>query len=139
MEALKDTGQRGIIDRGWGNLGNCKYFTSVTFCTSLIHIFLMFISVEYLIIKLQIPVFYSVILFINQCHWIPAYIMFIIAFFSSLFSLFALIILVPKNLYVLISEGSRHLTFLALIFSKRHVSCILKVVFWWQTFNDNMG
>ena len=24
LEALKGTGQRGIIDRGWGGLGNCK-------------------------------------------------------------------------------------------------------------------
>ena len=26
LEALKDTGQRGIVDRGWGDLGNCKHF-----------------------------------------------------------------------------------------------------------------
>lgn len=25
LEALKDTGQRGIIDRGWGDLGNRKF------------------------------------------------------------------------------------------------------------------
>lgn len=28
LEALKDTGQRGILDRGWGGLGNGKWFTS---------------------------------------------------------------------------------------------------------------
>jgi len=28
LEALKDTGQRGIVDQGWGDLGNCKCFPS---------------------------------------------------------------------------------------------------------------
>lgn len=28
LEALKDTGQRGILDRGWGDLGNCKFIFS---------------------------------------------------------------------------------------------------------------
>lgn len=25
LKALRDTGQRGILDRGWGDLGICKY------------------------------------------------------------------------------------------------------------------
>ena len=29
LEALEITGQRGIIDRGWGDLGNCKYLLLV--------------------------------------------------------------------------------------------------------------
>lgn len=33
VEALRNTGQRGIIDRGWGNLGSCKYFPS-DFCST---------------------------------------------------------------------------------------------------------
>lgn len=32
LEALKDTGQRGIIDKGWGDLGNCKF---LSFCNEL--------------------------------------------------------------------------------------------------------
>lgn len=31
IEALKDTGQRGILDRGWGDLGVCKYWFYVLF------------------------------------------------------------------------------------------------------------
>jgi len=27
LEALKETGQRGVIDRGWGDLGISKYFS----------------------------------------------------------------------------------------------------------------
>lgn len=36
LEALKSTGQRGIIGRGWGNLGACESlpFDSVTFLAS---------------------------------------------------------------------------------------------------------
>lgn len=26
LEALRETGQRGIISRGWGDLGSCMYF-----------------------------------------------------------------------------------------------------------------
>lgn len=26
VKALEDTGQRGIINKGWGGLGNCKFF-----------------------------------------------------------------------------------------------------------------
>lgn len=25
IEALNETGQRGIIGKGWGGIGNCKY------------------------------------------------------------------------------------------------------------------
>ena len=32
LEALKDTGQRGIIDRGWGDLGNCKCCFNIILC-----------------------------------------------------------------------------------------------------------
>lgn len=31
LEALKETGQRGIIDRGWGDLGSSKYFLAPVF------------------------------------------------------------------------------------------------------------
>lgn len=27
VEALEITGQRGIINKGWGGLGNCKWLT----------------------------------------------------------------------------------------------------------------
>ena len=29
IEALKETGQRGILDRGWGGLGACMYLLLV--------------------------------------------------------------------------------------------------------------
>lgn len=34
LEALEITGQRGIVDRGWGDLGKCKYHFagSISWC-----------------------------------------------------------------------------------------------------------
>ena len=29
VDALEKTGQRGIINKGWGGLGNCKFFISI--------------------------------------------------------------------------------------------------------------
>lgn len=41
LEALKDTGQRGIIDRGWGDLGQCKY-SSFVYCSIYLAFFFFF-------------------------------------------------------------------------------------------------
>lgn len=30
VEALEKTGQRGIINKGWGGLGNCKFSVPLT-------------------------------------------------------------------------------------------------------------
>jgi hypothetical protein len=31
IEALNKTGQRGIIGKGWGGIGNCEYYLSDLF------------------------------------------------------------------------------------------------------------
>lgn len=32
VEALEQTGQRGIINKGWGGLGECKFLVSIHVC-----------------------------------------------------------------------------------------------------------
>lgn len=67
VQALEITGQRGIINKGWGGLGNCKSsFPNNLSCFSLMGtkvsvslFFLFFVFDEYLLVLLNLYLFFG--------------------------------------------------------------------------------